>query len=82
MSSDQLLARILTEAKGTSAHGMIIEYLTLKRRERLEQVSRLPSDHISLFGMQSEVRLLEEIIRDLTRDQKQVKPVKTGSYGV
>lgn len=74
------LSRIQIEARGTSAHNLIVEHLKEKRHARLEQVSGSPKE--DLLAIQSDVRLLDEIIRDLTREPVDIKKFKSGAYTV
>lgn len=77
---NDVLARIQTEARGTNAHGLIVEYLKAKRFARLEQLASVPKDE--LLAVQSDVRLLDELLRDLLRELPKAKDIKTGAYTV
>ena len=79
-ASAELLTRIAVEARGTSPHALIIDYLREKRREMLDGLSAVPDDELQTF--RARVVQIEEIIRDLTRAPKDIKPVKTGAYTV
>ena len=75
-----LLRRVQTEARGTSAHGLIVDYLKEQRQTLLEELSTTPD--ADLIPLKARVDQLERLIRDLSRDPTVFKPQKNGAYTV
>ena len=77
-NAKDILHRIQTEAQGTSAHGLVLEYLSAKREELLASVTNTPDDELA--KLKARLDLVEAIRRDLTRKPQEIRPVKTGGY--
>ncbi len=78
MSTADLRARISTEARGTPAHALIVDYLVAKRASLFADLSRTPDDQ--LVSLKARIIQIEEIIADLTRSVDAKRPVKPGPY--
>lgn len=76
----ELLQRIQSEARGTSAHGMIVDYLKEKRHQSMEQMVTCQAENLAV--VRAQVQVIDAIILDLTREPPKLKPVKTGGYTI